>query len=114
MGTGIELSVADVARIHGISRITAWRWMRRLHEQHGPSVVCKRGRVYVTTQEAFEKVTAHKRPNDDALVRRIRILEERQLVSERRLDGVAGDVRELRSEVAKSNKTTFAHLFAKK
>lgn len=76
----VELTAGDVARLRNCDRKTAWRWLRQLERQHGPTVVMRRGNRMVTTLAALERVapdTIAKRTDD-----RVRDLEQRIAVLE--------------------------------
>ncbi len=88
-----ELKSADIAALHGIDRRTAYRWLKAIHEAHGPSVVARRGKrgVYVTTQDAFARVApliAKKAVEE----RRVRELEDRVADAEKRIDKQAEEL----------------------
>lgn len=96
-----ELTSGDVAKRNGIDRKTAYRWLRALHEEYGPSVVSRRGKrgVYVTTEDAFARVavlTAKKAAEE----RRMREVEERLADAETRLDKQAAELADFRRRAA--------------
>lgn len=91
----IELGVGDVARLRGISRWTAKRWMRALEAKYGVRVVARRGRRMFTTARALEAVAPAVAPAAKA-ERRIVDLELRMADAEVRADKTASDVVELR------------------
>lgn len=96
-----ELRAADIARSHKIDRKTAYRWLKAIHEQLGPSVVARRGKrgIYVTTEDAFARVApiVARRTAEE---RRIRELEERMADAEKRMDGQSVELAEFRRRAA--------------
>jgi CRP-like cAMP-binding protein len=100
-----ELKAGDIASRNGISRRTASRWLKAIHEdpRYGSRVVARRGNpgVYVTTEDAFAIVAAlvagHSK---DA--RRIADVEERIADQETRMDQMARELGELRRQSARS------------
>lgn len=103
---GRELTTGDIARRNGIDRKTAYRWMRAIHEEHGPTVVSRRGKrgVYVTTEDAFTRIavlgSARDLKNEDRIAR----LEQRLEEAERRADHLAADIAALYQLVGRMKK----------
>lgn len=91
-----ELSVSDIAKMRGVSRKTAWRWLCQLEKKYGPSVIGRRGKkgVLFTTRSAMEKI-APLAKNDEGFERRCKDLEERLDDAERRADKQAEVISEL-------------------
>lgn len=96
-----ELKVSDVARRHGVSRRTAYRWFVEIEKRFGPTVVGRRGRVLITTEDAFAAVVplvAGKSEEE----RRVVELEERMADMEKRADKSAERVGALEREFQKA------------
>lgn len=93
-----ELKAADIARRHGIDRKTAYRWLVALEREYGSRVVTRRGRVLVTTEDAFREVAplAAERSAQD---RRFREIEERLDDGDRRVDKLAERMSAVEREV---------------
>jgi hypothetical protein len=92
-----ELTAADIARWRGCSRATAWRWLRDLEAEHGPTVVARRGkngRYLYTTYAALAKVAPV--PLDPNVERRLQDLEKRLADEERRSNAHARELSDLR------------------
>lgn len=97
-----ELTTGDLATRHNVDRKTAYRWMKAVHAEFGPTVVSRRGKrgIFVTTEDAWQRVQvlvklrqAEEQWKQDVELR-LQILEERQ-------DRASVDVTELyrRSQV---------------
>lgn len=85
-----ELTAGDVARLRGISRKTAYRWLVQLEAKYGPRVVSRRGNRLVTTLSALEGLAPAL--ETERTLDRIRDLEARYAEIERRLDGLAREL----------------------
>jgi hypothetical protein len=94
-----ELKAGDIAARNGISRRTASRWLKAIHEdpRYGSKVVARRGNpgVYVTTEDAFA-VVAPLVAGHSKDARRIADLEERVEDQDRRIDKMAAEISEFR------------------
>jgi len=93
-----ELSAADVARLRGVHRTTASRWLRQLHEQHGPLIVSRRGNHYVTSHEALAKIGPGLSRETETR-RELRALNDRIEMSEKRTDALVREVTSLSREL---------------
>jgi hypothetical protein len=80
---GSALTVADVARLRGTDRVSAYRWLSR----NAKPYLRKRGRLVVISKRAFALL--HDPPIDDAIARRLSRLEEESEQHARRLDAHA-------------------------
>ena len=96
-----ELGSIDIAERNGIDRRTAYRWLKAIHEEYGPSVVARRGKrgVFVTTEDAFARV-APLVASRAAADRRLREVEERMADTEKRLDRMASEHSELKRQLS--------------
>lgn len=96
-----ELGSTDIAKLQGVSRTTAYRWLVELEKKYGPSVVGRRGKCgdLVTTRSAFEK-SAPLAEGNNKLERRFKDLEERLADAETRADKQAETISELRRRVS--------------
>ena len=107
------LTTGDVAALYDVTRNTAYKWLRALHESHGQTVVAvsvsplgkARKRVhYVTTEEAIASLLPARPMTGTA--RRTRDLEDRVAALTRRLDAAdrarsedRKEMREMRGEL---------------
>lgn len=80
MKAGGELKVSDIARLHGISRMTAYRWLVELEKKYGSSVVGRRGKrgVLFTTEDAIAAVAPLARGLMSDIKTRLGAIEEKQ------------------------------------
>jgi hypothetical protein len=90
------LGTVDVARLLGVHRVTAYRWLAELERRHGPAVVARAGRKLFTTREALGRALpiaadAGARPPLERLVE----LELRQIETVKRLNALGARVREV-------------------
>lgn len=98
---GRELKAADIARRHGVSRVTAYRWLVEIERKYGASVVARRGKRgdLVTTEDAFAKVAplVAERSLEE---RRVKELEERVTDAEIRANAQADKILSMSRELA--------------
>lgn len=94
-----EIGTAEIAARNNINRRTALRWLKAIHAQYGSSVVARRGRRFVTTEDAFARV-APLVAKHAATERRLRDLEERVGDQETRLDKQAAELADFRRRAA--------------
>ncbi len=92
-----ELKSIDIAERHGVSRTTAYRWLLEIEKQYGSRVVTRRGRVLVTTEDAFAQV-APLVAQRGAEERRFRDLEEEVADAHTRLNKAVEEIGTLRRE----------------
>ena len=95
-----ELKTSDIARLHGVSRRTAYAWLVEIERKYGPSVVCRRGKRgdLVTTTDAFAKV-APLVASSTVDERRIKALEDRMTDAEVRADATAARLSQVERDV---------------
>lgn len=96
----IELTVEDVAVLLGASKDTARRFMVRLEDEHGESVVYRRGsgskpRLF-TTSAAIAPFVPHPAPLKTALELEVERLRSGHMALIRRHDALAAEVYELK------------------
>jgi transposase-like protein len=96
-----EVKTTTIARRHGVSRQTAYRWLRDLEKAHGPAIVARRGKrgVFVTTEDAFSKAAPIVEDHSEE-DRRYTEIFERINDLETRCDKLASRVSELERKLA--------------
>lgn len=77
------LSVADVAKLRGIGRVAAYRWLLRNAKEY----LRRSGRFVVISAEDYAKLG--RAPIDDRILDRFARMEDRLAEGERRLDAHA-------------------------
>jgi DNA invertase Pin-like site-specific DNA recombinase len=92
------LGTVEIARLLGIHRVTAYRWMTNLERRHGPTIIARAGRRLFTTLEALAKVLPLERASVREPADRLKELEERQIDTVKRLNALGARVREIASE----------------
>lgn len=102
-----ELKSIDIAERHGVSRTTAYRWLLEIERQYGARVVTRRGRVLVTTEDAFAQV-APLVAQRGAEERRFRDLEEGLADANKRADKSAERLSTLEREFRQLSARSFA------
>jgi hypothetical protein len=91
------ITVADIARDRGWHRVTAYRWLKAIEDEHGDKVVSRRGRTLIADAEALAKVA---QPPVEELLRqalnRIALLESAYRGQDLRINGISRDLVDLR------------------
>jgi DNA-binding IclR family transcriptional regulator len=94
------LGTADVARLLGVHRATAHRWLAELERRHGPTVVARAGRKLFTTREALQRVAPFFGETERLPMERLKELEGRQMETIKRLNALGARMRELGAQRA--------------
>lgn len=91
------LFAADIARMRGVSRTTAFRWLRAVEKEHGPTVVGRIGnRRYVTRASMMTIAPADTDPDIDIRrgLRKVKLLAARAVQMEMRVKALETAQRE--------------------
>ncbi len=98
------VTVADVVKARGCHRMTAYRFLRALHEKHGNGVVWRKGRSYVGDAEAIARVTSL---SVDAQIEQLRnrlaLLEAAYNEQDVRINGVTRDLVLVKTELRRGH-----------
>lgn len=92
-----ELKASDIAKLHGIHRQTAYRWLVELEKKFGPTIVGRRGKkgVLFTTADALASVAPLARGIMHDLQTRVGALEEKQQDDHERIEVLEKNFRQL-------------------